>query len=104
MSFLAHAQYRKYLAQTQAGAVLLTAADAEGYAGDALILSLIHICIEIDGNKAITTEDLLKGLNPSGLAEGEIFQRATLDGVRNELQRQYVAQGRYCLLYTSRCV
>src|SRR5690606_34486981 len=27
--------------------------------------------------------------------EGEIFQRATLEGVRNELQRQYVAQGRY---------
>ncbi|OYT94384.1 MAG: outer membrane protein assembly factor BamA, partial [Pseudomonas sp. PGPPP3] len=31
----------------------------------------------------------------SGLAEGEIFQRATLEGVRNELQRQYVSQGRY---------
>ncbi|POC72845.1 POTRA domain-containing protein, partial [Vibrio vulnificus] len=40
-------------------------------------------------------EDLLKGLKQSGLAEGEIFQRATLEGVRNELQRQYVAQGRY---------
>ena len=39
MSFLANAQYRKYLAQTQAGAVLLTAADAEGYAGDALIVA-----------------------------------------------------------------
>ncbi len=51
--------------------------------------------IEIEGNKAITTEDLLKGLQQSGLAEGEIFQRATLEGVRNELQRQYVAQGRY---------
>ncbi len=51
--------------------------------------------IEIEGNKAISTEDLLKGLKQSGLAEGEIFQRATLEGVRNELQRQYVAQGRY---------
>jgi UDP-3-O-[3-hydroxymyristoyl] glucosamine N-acyltransferase len=39
LSFLANAQYRKYLAQTQAGAVLLTAADAEGYAGDALIVA-----------------------------------------------------------------
>lgn len=37
----------------------------------------------------------MKGLKQSGLAEGEIFQRATLEGVRNELQRQYVAQGRY---------
>ena len=51
--------------------------------------------IEIEGNKAITSEDLLKGLKQSGLSEGEIFQRATLEGVRNELQRQYVAQGRY---------
>ena len=37
----------------------------------------------------------MKGLKQSGLAEGEIFQQATLEGVRNELQRQYVAQGRY---------
>src|SRR5690554_2528705 len=51
--------------------------------------------IEIEGNKAIQTEDLLRGLQQSGLAEGEIFQPATLEGVRNELQRQYVAQGRY---------
>lgn len=51
--------------------------------------------IEIEGNKAISTEDLLKGLKQSGLSEGEIFQQATLDSVRNELQRQYVAQGRY---------
>lgn len=39
LSFLANAQYRKYLAQTQAGAVLLTASDAEGYAGDALVVA-----------------------------------------------------------------
>lgn len=51
--------------------------------------------ITITGNKAIKEEDLLKGLRQSGLADGEIFQRATLEGVRNELQRQYVAQGRY---------
>ncbi|WAJ39042.1 UDP-3-O-(3-hydroxymyristoyl)glucosamine N-acyltransferase [Pseudomonas sp. GOM7] len=39
LSFLANTQYRKFLAQTQAGAVLLTASDAEGYAGDALIVA-----------------------------------------------------------------
>lgn len=39
LSFLANAQYRKYLAQTQAAAVLLAADDAEGYAGDALIVA-----------------------------------------------------------------
>ncbi|MBN7118214.1 outer membrane protein assembly factor BamA [Ectopseudomonas oleovorans] len=70
-----------------------------GRDGDVLVVTVVErpsiSGIEIEGNKAITTKDLLKGLNQSGLAEGEIFQRATLEGVRNELQRQYVAQGRY---------
>jgi UDP-3-O-[3-hydroxymyristoyl] glucosamine N-acyltransferase len=38
LSFLANAQYRKFLAGCQAGAILLTAADAEGYAGNALVV------------------------------------------------------------------
>ncbi len=67
--------------------------------GDVLIVTLLErpsiSSVEIEGNKAISKDDLLKGLKQSGLAEGEIFQQATLDGVRNELQRQYVAQGRY---------
>lgn len=67
--------------------------------GDVLIVTLLErpsiSSLEISGNKAISKDDLLKGLKQSGLAEGEIFQQATLEGVRNELQRQYVAQGRY---------
>ena len=67
--------------------------------GNVLIINVVErpsvASIEIEGNKAISTDDLMKGLKQSGLAEGEIFQRATLEGVRNELQRQYVAQGRY---------
>ncbi|WP_444943811.1 outer membrane protein assembly factor BamA [Microbulbifer sp. ZKSA006] len=51
--------------------------------------------INITGNKAIGTEDLLKGMKENGLAEGQIFKRATLEGLAQELQRQYVAQGRY---------
>lgn len=70
-----------------------------GRDGSVLVISVVErpsiSSIEIEGNKAISTEDLLKGLKQSGLSEGEIFQRATLEGVRNELQRQYVAQGRY---------
>jgi UDP-3-O-[3-hydroxymyristoyl] glucosamine N-acyltransferase len=38
LSFLANPQYRKYLVDTQAGAVLLKAADADAYAGDALLV------------------------------------------------------------------
>ncbi len=39
LSFLANVQYRKFLSGCQAGAVLLTAADAEGYAGNALVVA-----------------------------------------------------------------
>lgn len=67
--------------------------------GNVLVINVVErpsvADIHIAGNKAISTEDLMKGLKQSGLAEGEIFQQATLEGVRNELQRQYVAQGRY---------
>ncbi|HEX7036852.1 MAG TPA: outer membrane protein assembly factor BamA [Pseudomonadales bacterium] len=51
--------------------------------------------IEIEGNKAIKTEALLEGLGQQGLREGEIFKQATLERVGIELERQYVAQGRY---------
>jgi len=70
-----------------------------GRDGDVLVITVVErpslASIELEGNKAISSEDLMKGLKQSGLSEGEIFQRATLEGVRNELQRQYVAQGRY---------
>ena len=51
--------------------------------------------ITIEGNKAIETEALLAGLSDSGLAEGQIFKQATLEHIRQDLERQYVAQGRY---------
>ncbi|AKT29395.1 UDP-3-O-(3-hydroxymyristoyl)glucosamine N-acyltransferase [Pseudomonas syringae pv. actinidiae] len=38
ISFLAKPQYRKYLVDTQAAAVLLKPADADGYTGDALLV------------------------------------------------------------------
>lgn len=38
LSFLANPQYRKYLAETRAAAVLLTAADADTYDGAALVV------------------------------------------------------------------
>lgn len=51
--------------------------------------------LEIEGNKAIKTEALLDGLSKSGLAEGEIFKKVTLEHIRSDLERQYVSQGRY---------
>jgi len=67
--------------------------------GNVLILQLVELPtitgIEISGNKAIQTEMLLDGLKQSGLAEGLVFKRSTLERISLELERQYVAQGRY---------
>ena len=66
---------------------------------DVLIINLVERpaieSIEIEGNKAIKTDSLLDGLSEQGLSEGEIFRQATLERVSLELERQYVAQGRY---------
>jgi len=60
--------------------------------------------LEISGNKVIKTDDLLKGLARSGLAEGDIFKRVTLENISTELQRQYVAQGRYSSKITTEVI
>jgi len=70
-----------------------------GRDGDTLIVNVKErpsiASIEIEGNKAIKTEDLLKGLKGAGLSEGQVFKRSILDGLSLELNRQYVSQGRY---------
>jgi outer membrane protein insertion porin family len=70
-----------------------------GREGNVLIVTLSERpaidSIEIKGNKSIKTEALLEGLGKQGLKEGEIFKQATLERVELELERQYVAQGRY---------
>jgi outer membrane protein insertion porin family len=49
----------------------------------------------IEGNEKIGGDDLKKSLKDLGLAEGELFKRALLDGVEQELRRQYYANGFY---------
>lgn len=51
--------------------------------------------IKLAGNKAIKSEQLLDALRNNGLAEGQIFRQSILEGMTLELERQYVAQGRY---------
>lgn len=60
--------------------------------------------ITISGNKAIKTEALMDAMSKNDLAEGQIFQRGTLDGILNELERQYVAQGRYSAEVTANII
>lgn len=67
--------------------------------GGVLIVTLLERpaieTIELEGNKAIESEALLQGLAEQGLKEGEIFKQVTLERMGLELERQYVAQGRY---------
>ena len=51
--------------------------------------------LTFEGNKAIKTEDLVKGLEEIGFAKGEVFNEAKLDKVLQELKRQYYANGKY---------
>ncbi len=51
--------------------------------------------IEIDGNKAIKTDQLESIMTDNGLSEGEILQAHKLQGITRELERQYIAQARY---------
>ncbi len=51
--------------------------------------------INISGNKELDTEPLMAGLKDIGLSEGRVFQRALLDKVEQELNRQYFARGKY---------
>jgi outer membrane protein insertion porin family len=51
--------------------------------------------IEIEGNKTLETEALMKGMSQAGLVEGEVFRRNVMEHMQQELNRLYVAQGRY---------
>ncbi|MDA0822217.1 MAG: outer membrane protein assembly factor BamA [Proteobacteria bacterium] len=51
--------------------------------------------ITFKGNKALKTDNLIEGLGDVGFATGEVFNEAKLDKVKQELQRQYFAHGKY---------
>ncbi|HET8898079.1 MAG TPA: outer membrane protein assembly factor BamA [Rhodanobacteraceae bacterium] len=51
--------------------------------------------LTLRGNKDIKSEDLLKGLKSMGIAEGETFDRLSLDRMTQELITQYYNRGKY---------
>ena len=67
--------------------------------GNTLIISVIErpsiSAIDISGNKALKTEQLLESLDGVGVKEGEVYKRSTLEGVKSELVRSYASNGRY---------
>ena len=67
--------------------------------GNILVVSVVErpsiAKIIIEGNKDLSSEDLLKALNKIGLSEGKVFNRQVLDKVEQELRRQYFSRGKY---------
>ena len=53
--------------------------------------------VKIEGNKDLSSDELMKGLKNIGLAEGRVFDRQVLDKVEQELRRQYYSRGKYGL-------
>ncbi|MCD6252014.1 MAG: outer membrane protein assembly factor BamA [Psychrobacter sp.] len=51
--------------------------------------------VNFEGNKLIPKEGLEQGLSNAGLSVGDVLKQATLQGVANELQQQYISQGYY---------
>ncbi len=51
--------------------------------------------VNFEGNKVIPKEGLTQGLKNAGLSVGDVLKQATLQGVANELQQQYISQGYY---------
>lgn len=55
--------------------------------------SISHVTI--NGNKAIPTKALLQSLSSVGLAQGKMYDRSTVDNVKDSLQSQYYDRGNY---------
>ena len=70
-----------------------------GRDGNALLINLAERPtideILIEGNEAIKTDNLLDGLQNSGIFEGALFKRSVFENLSSELERQYVSQGKY---------
>ena len=67
--------------------------------GDVLVVSLLErpavATIETHGIKAFDKDAVEKSLRDVGMAEGRIFDQATLERADQELRRQYLARGYY---------
>ncbi|MFL2712470.1 MAG: outer membrane protein assembly factor BamA [Gammaproteobacteria bacterium] len=70
-----------------------------GKDGNTLIITVAErpsiSAIDISGNKALKTEQLIESLDGVGIKEGEVYKRSTLEKVKSELVRSYASNGRY---------
>jgi outer membrane protein insertion porin family len=69
--------------------------------GNVLVITVVErpaiAEVNISGNKDISTDDLKKRLKEIGLAEGQVFDRALLERVQQELVNQYYSRGKYAV-------
>ncbi len=69
--------------------------------GDTLVIRVIErpsiASISIDGNSELSTEEMMDGLKAAGISKGKILDRALLDKIKLDLQRQYVVRGYYAV-------
>lgn len=76
--------------------------------GDVLVIQVTErpavSRIDIEGNQAIKTEDLLNTLRRAGISEGDVLKRATLDQLEQAVQRQYTDSGRYDATVNSKVI
>lgn len=67
--------------------------------GNTLVVSVLErpsiASFSLEGNKDIDSDILLDSLRSMGLAEGRLFNRATLGQVKKEMIQQYHARGKY---------
>ncbi len=73
--------------------------------GDVVVIRITErpavATITTNGIKAFDKDEIEKALKAAGLAEGRIFNSATLDRATQELRRQYLAKGNYGVEVTS---
>ncbi|WP_062383119.1 UDP-3-O-(3-hydroxymyristoyl)glucosamine N-acyltransferase [Pseudomonas abietaniphila] len=77
VSFLANPQYRKFLATTHAAAVLLKPADAEGYAGDALLIADPYLAYARISHLFDPKPKAAAGIHPTAVVAEDAFVDAT---------------------------
>ena len=71
LTFLSNAQYRKYLGESRAAAVLLTAADAEGFSGNALIVPNPYLAYASLSHLFDRKPKAAAGVHPTALVAGD---------------------------------
>jgi outer membrane protein insertion porin family len=73
--------------------------------GNILLITVVERAtigsLAIEGNKDITTANLMEGLEEAGFVQGRVYDNSQLEKLERELERQYHANGKYGVRITS---